>query len=358
MDADYADRRSEWEPIVEVIQPKGYGEAHPFLSPNDEFADFALIDGTNLNGTEAKTDDMLQYEYAREALKRGLAYEEELGENPFKFGMIGSTDAHGGLASTEENNWFGKANIVEPSPERWKDVLIKSPVDDSLSISALNLNASGLAAVWARENTREAIWDAFKRREVYATSGTRIRVRVFGGFDFTEDDLYKSNLAEHAYELGVPMGGDLSEAPAGKSPGFLVRALRDPDGANLDRIQVIKGWLDAEGKTQERIYDIAVSGDRTVNNQGRAEEPVGNTVDVDDASYDNSIGSATLGAYWEDPDFDPDRRAFYYVRVIEIPTPTFLAYDRKFYGLKDEMPEDATYVSQERAITSPIWYTP
>jgi len=358
LDADYATRRSAWEPVVEIIQPKGSGEAHPFLSPNDEFANFALIDGTNLNGTAPKTKDMYQYEYAREALKRGLAYEDKLGTNPFKFGMIGSTDAHGGLASSEENNWFGKANIVEPSPERWKDVLIKSPVDDKLSITALKLNASGLAAVWARENTREALWDAFKRREVYATSGTRIRVRVFGGFDFDQKDLYNSNFAEQGYARGVPMGGDLSGAPAGKAPGFVVRAIRDPDGANLDRIQVIKGWVDADGKTHERIYDVAVSGNRTIGADGRARQPVGNSVNVDEASYDNSIGAATLGGFWKDPEFNPGQRAFYYFRVIEIPTPTFLAYDRKFYELKDVMPKDATYFSQERAVTSPIWYTP
>ena len=358
LDADYAARRSAWEPVVEIIQPKGSGESHPFLSPNDEFANFALIDTTNLNGTKAKTNDMYQYEYAREALKNGLAYEDTLGKNPFKFGMIGSTDAHGGLASSEENNWFGKANIVEPSPERWKDVLIQSPVDDSLSITALKLNASGLAAVWARDNTREALWDAFKRREVYATSGTRIRVRVFGGYDYEQKDLYNSNFAEHGYAHGVPMGGDLSRAPAGKAPSFLVHAIRDPDGANLDRIQVIKGWLDANGKTHERIYDISVSGDRQIGADGRARQPVGNTVDIDEASYDNSIGAATLGGYWKDPEFDPAQRAFYYVRVLEIPTPTFLAYDRKFYKLKDVMPRDAAYVSQERAITSPIWYTP
>lgn len=357
LDSDYADLRRRWEPVAEIIQPKGSGEAHPFLSPNDEFADFALIDGTNLNGTEAKTDDMYQFEYAREALKRGLAYEGSLGSNPFKFGMIGSTDAHGGLASTEENNWFGKANIVEPSPERWKDVLIKSPLDDSLSITALKLNASGLAAVWARENTREALWEAFARREVFATSGTRIRVRVFGGFEFKAEDLYKSSFAEHGYELGVPMGGDLAKAPQGSAPALLVQAMRDPEGANLDRIQVIKGWLDGDGKIHEQIYDVAVSGDRKIGADGRAREAVGNSVNVDEAIYDNSIGAPVLGAYWQDPDFDPGLRAFYYVRVIEIPTPTFLAYDRKFYDVK-EMPSDATLTSQERAITSPIWYTP
>jgi hypothetical protein len=341
--------------VVEVTQPKGTSEAHPFLSPDDNFAEFELIDKGNLSGSQAKTNEMLKFEYAREALKRGLAFEDSLGANPFKFGMIGSTDAHGGLASTEEENWWGKANVVEPSPERYKDVLIKSLVDDKLSIQAIDLGASGLAAVWARENTRESIWDAFKRREVYGTTGGRMLVRVFAGWDFKPDEVDLPDFAEQGYDRGVPMGGDLSAAPAGTAPKFLIRALRDADGANLDRIQIEKGWLDAEGKTHERIYDVACAG-RTVTDEGACEKPVGSSVNIENATYTNTIGAPLLTAYWEDPNFDPSQRAFYYVRVIEIPKPRWTAYDQKFYDIK--MPEGTKLTVQDRAYTSPIWYTP
>jgi hypothetical protein len=356
LDGAYARTRASWEPVVEVTQPKGTSEAHPFLSPDDAFADFELLDTGNLSGSEAKTSDMLAREYAREALKRGLAYEASLGTNPFKFGMVGSTDAHGGLASTEEENWWGKANIVEPSPERYKDVLIKSLVDPKLSIQAIDLGASGLAAAWARENTRESIWDAFKRREVYGTTGGRMLVRVFAGWDFEADEIGLPDFAAQGYARGVPMGGDLSAAPAGAAPRFLIRALRDPDGANLDRIQVVKGWVDADGETHERIFDVAVSDGREIDAQGRCPTAVGSTVDIAHASYTNTIGDPLLGAYWEDPTFDPEQRAFYYVRVIEIPKPRWTAYDQKFYGIT--MPEGTRMTVQDRAYTSPIWYTP
>jgi len=281
LDSAYAQERARREPLVEVTQAKGTGEAHPFLSTEDEFADFELLDVSNLQGSAPKTNDMLQYEYAREALKTGLRLETELGTNPFKIGMIGSTDNHTALATTTEDNWFGKAHILEPSPERYKDVLIKSQVDPALSIMGPDLSAAGLAGVWARENTRDALFDAMARREVYASTGTRPTVRVFGGFDFGEADLDRSDFAAHGYAKGVPMGGDLAAAPDGASPGFLVRALRDPDGANLDRIQVIRGWLDAEGQTHERIYDVAVSDGRcrlrSTLSGGRCRTPVGNT---------------------------------------------------------------------------------
>jgi len=299
---------------------------------------------------------MLQFEYAREALKRGLAYEVQLAVNPFKFGMIGSTDAHGGLASTEENNWWGKANVVEPSAERYKDVLIESIDYPELSITAIDLNASGLAAVWARENTREAIWDAFARREVYATSGTRLRVGVFAGYDFTREDLYRSNFAEVGYQKGVPMGGELVRATAGQRPTLLVRAVRDPEGANLDHIQIIKGWLDASGAPQEKIYDVAWSGDRLPDSTSGKLSPVGSTVDIAEATYSNAIGAPFLEADWSDPDFDANQLAFYYVRVIEIPTPRFLAYDAKYYDI--DLPDGIVLTQQERAYTSPVWYTP
>jgi len=210
--------------------------------------------------------------------------------------------------------------------------------------------------VWARENTREAIFDAMKRKEVYATTGTRIRVRVFGGWDFEAEDLKNPDLTALGYQGGVPMGGDLSKAPRGKAPAFLIQALRDPDGANLDRVQIIKGWLDKKGETHERIYDIAVSDERKIGSNGRSMKPVGNTVDVAKATYTNSIGDATLTGYWADPDFDSKEHAFYYVRVLEIPTPRWTTYDAAFYGI--DLPDNVPATLQDRAYTSPIWYTP
>jgi hypothetical protein len=353
---DYAQRRQRFERVVEVTQPKGTGEAHPLLSPDDEFADFELMDKSNLTGTVAKTPEMIKTEYAREALKLGLAEEARVGVNPFKFGMIGSTDSHNAIPSTREENWFGKIHFVEPSPHRRDGFFIESAVDPSYSIRDVDLGASGLAAVWATENTREAIWDAFARREVFATTGTRIRVRLFAGWDFEEAEVRRPDFAEQGYGRGVPMGGDLRAGPEGAAPTFMVRALRDPDGANLDRIQIIKGWLDEGGNTQERIYDVAVSGGRSIGSDGRCREPVGNTVDVTNASYTNDIGAAVLAAYWQDPEFEPDQRAFYYVRVIEIPTPRWTAYDAKYFGI--DMPEGTAMQVTDRAYTSPVWYTP
>lgn len=355
-DKNYVETRAKREPLVEITQAKGTGETHPLLSPEDEFADFGLLDKTNLQGSAPKTKEMLATEYAREALKQGLVLEGQYGTNPFKFGLIGSTDNHTGLATAEENNWFGKAHILEPSPERYKDVLIKSQVDPKLNISAIDLQASGLVAVWARENTREALFDAMERKEAYGTSGTRLKVRVFGGWDFSESDLSSSEFARVGYEKGVPMGGDLKKAPGGKAPSFVVRAMREVEGGNLDRIQIIKGWLDKDGKTHERIYDIACSDNRKVDKNGRCKKPVGNTVDVANASFTNTIGEPILQAHWRDPDFDASEKAFYYVRVLEIPTPTWLAFDAKYYGIK--LPKEARLFSQERAFTSPIWFNP
>jgi len=352
---NYARTRMRWEPLYEVTQQKGDGEAHPLLSPDDEFADFETTDKGNLSGKTAKTPDMLPKEYARSALLEGLRQEAALGANPFKFGMIGSTDNHTALPTSREENNFSKAHIAEPSEERYQDVLIRGATPE-LSLELKDVGASGLAAVWARENTREAIWDAMARKEVYGTTGTRLRVRVFGGWDFTEDEVRRPDFAREGYRRGVPMGGDLTQAPAGKAPSFMIRALRDPDGANLDRVQVIKGWLGNGGGVHERIYDVAVSGGRTIGADGRARTPVGSTIDLADASYTNTIGEPFLVAHWVDPDFDPSLRAFYYVRVIEIPTPRWTAYDAKFFNIK--MPEGTKMTVQDRAYTSPIWYTP
>jgi hypothetical protein len=352
----FAQRRMQYEPLYEITQMKGDGEAHPMLSVDDEFADYGTWDKGSF-GPDPKTPDMLPKEYARSAWMRGLAYEAELGANPFKFGVVGSTDAHTGLSTAAENNFFGKVALVEPTgdPIRYEETITgratPDPSDDLTHADAL---ASGLAAVWARENTREALWDAMVRKEVYATTGTRLRVRVFGGWDFTREDMYRSNFAAHGYENGVPMGGDLSAAPDGAAPRFLIRALRDPDGANLDRIQVIKGWT-TPGGLEERVYDVAWSGNRTQGTDGKL-PPVGDTVDAETARYTNDIGAPFLDGFWQDPDFDPSERAFYYVRVIEIPTPRWTTYDSVFFGI--DLPKGMDASQQERAYTSPIWYTP
>ena len=358
IDNDYAQRRMRWEPLYEVTQIKGDGEAHPALSPNDEFADFYTWD-TGTLGPDTTTPEMWPRDYAREALKRGLVYEEKLGTNPFKFGMIGSTDSHTSIVSTDEDNFFGKVSLTEPSANphyRLDEVIIaRTNPDPSKRIYHWQAAASGLAAVWSRENNREALWDSMARKEVYATTGTRLRVRVFAGWDYVESDLARSDFAEYGYENGVPMGGDLKAAAAAQAPTLMVRAVRDPDGANLDRVQIIKGWVDSDGETQEKVYDIAVSDDRKPGANGKY-PAVGNTVNLEEVTYTNSIGEAFLQAYWKDPDFDPQQRAFYYARVIEIPTPNWLAFDAKVFGAK--LPEGAKTIHQERAYTTPIWYTP
>jgi hypothetical protein len=352
VDREYAETRARWERLYEATQIKGDGETHPFLSPNDEFASFERWDKGNLDLSELKTPDMLQYEYARSALRLGLKLEQELGANPYKFGMIGSTDAHTGLAAVEENNFFGKTSSSEPSPGRATHPFVKT---DKATIMGWEQTASGYAAVWATENTRAALFDAMQRRETYATTGPRMIVRFFGGWDFDASDAQSRSPAVAGYQKGVPMGGELSAAPAGKAPTFLVAALRDPIGANLDRYQIVKGWLTRDGRLEEKVYDVAWSGDRKPGADGKL-PPVGNTVDVANATWSNTIGSAELIAVWKDPDFDPAQRAFYYGRVIEIPTPRWTAYDAKFFGIR--MAPEVSMVTTERAYTSPIWYTP
>jgi hypothetical protein len=358
LSADYAERRMRWEPLYEITQMKGDGEAHPMLSPTDEFADYGTWDKGSF-GPEPKTPEMLPKEYARAAWKRGLAYEAALGVNPFKFGVVGSTDAHTGLSTAAEDNFFGKVSLVEPTgdPIRYEEAITGrfTPDDPSDDLTHADALAAGIAAVWARENTREALFEAMQRKEVYATTGTRLRVRVFGGWDFAAADMVRSDFAAHGYANGVPMGGDLTAAPEGAAPTLLIRALRDADGANLDRLQVIKGWTTADGEPQERVYDVAWSDDRVPGADGKL-PPVGNTVDADTATYTNAIGAPFLEAFWQDPDFDPTQRAFYYVRVIEIPTPRWTTYDSVVFGI--DRPEGQPASHQERAYTSPIWYTP
>ena len=351
----YAETRTRWEPLYEVTQIKGDGEAHPMLSPDDEFADYETWDRANLDMTKPNDKTALAGQYARSGLQRGLAFQQKLGANPFKFGMVGSTDSHISLAAVEEENFLGKYDNTSPSAERWSHVSMQS-ADGNIKILGWEAASSGYAGVWAHENTREAIWDAMKRREVYGTTGPRMLVRFFGVWDFVAEDANSRLPANVGYDKGVPMGGDLRKAPAGKSPTFLLAALRDAYSGNLDRIQVVKGWVDANGKMHERIYDVAVSGDRKIGADGRCKTPVGNTVDIPNATWTNTIGSAELISVWKDPAFDPKQHAVYYARVIEIPTPRWTCYDAKFYGVK--MDKDIPMTTQERAYTSPIWYTP
>jgi hypothetical protein len=355
IDKSYAEARAKWEPLYEVTQMKGDGEAHPLLSPEDEFADYENWDRGNWAG-EKKRPEMLPHEYARSALKIGLQLEEELGVNPFKFGMVGATDSHTSLATTREDNYFGKVSLMEPGPDRFDGQIVPDPQGVGTATYEFETIASGLQGVWSRKNTRAAIWDAMERKETYATTGTRITVRVFAGWDFDEKTVLRPDFARTGYRHGVPMGGDLRAAPAGKAPRLMIRALRDPDGADLDRVQIVKGWLDAKGKLHEQIYDVACSDDRAITAKHRCDRPVGNTVDVENATYTNDIGEPLLMAYWQDPDFDPQQRAFYYVRVLEIPTPRWTTYDAVFFDVK--RPDGVPATQQERAYTSPIWYTP
>ena len=350
----WAETRATYEPLFEVTQGKGTSEQHPSLAPNDEFADFEIWDKGNLV-VLPKKPGMLNHEYAREALKNGLSVEAKVGVNPFKFGLLGSTDNHNGIASAEENNFFSKFPAAEPSPGRWDEDAFDFGVDRV--IKGWQLGASGYTGIWATENTRAALWDAMKRREVYGTTGPRITVRFFGGFDFKPEDALTREPGAVGYEKGVPMGADLRSAPSGRKPTFLVAALKDPLSGNLDRIQIIKGWLDANGKTQEKIYDVvwAQADKRKPGRDGRL-PPVGNTVDTKTATWKNTIGEPELITVWTDPDFDPKLRAFYYARVIEIPTPRWTLYDAARFNVK--MAPNVPMTLQERAYTSPIWYTP
>lgn len=374
----YAAQKNRWEPLLEVTQIKGDSETHPILSPTDEFADFETFNIERSYGADALQRqrkalrsqgiayydawlDQQQegsaaprqtYEYARSGLKLGLAQQANLGINPFKFGLIGSTDSHTGLATAEENNFWGKMASAEPHKTR---ITAEWFPGQTTRVGWL-MNAAGYAAVWAEENTREALFAAMKRKETYASTGPRMTLRFFGGWDYQPEDAYKPDLAKIGYQKGVPMGGDLTAAPKGKSPSFLIRAAKDPDGANLDRVQVIKGWRSRDGELHERIYNVTLSDGRKEKRDGNV-NPVGSTVDIVDAAYTNTIGDPELATVWTDPDFKSEQLAFYYVRVLEIPTPRWTAYDAKFFNIK-EMPDDVPMVTQERAYTSPIWYSP
>jgi len=339
IDADYAKTRVRWEPIAEITQVKGDSETHPLLSPDDGFATFE-----EFLASEATADPG---NYIRGALRRGLVLERATRVNPYAFGVIGSTDSHTALATAEEDNF----------QQKWaKDGTPKAVLAGQGQMNPMTMGASGLAAIWARENTREALFEALQKREVYGTTGTRLRVRFFGGWDFEGADLTAPDIAALGYEKGVPMGSVLPvpESSSG-APGFLVRAERDPVGANLDRIQIVKGWLDPSGVSHERVYDVALADGRVVPATGGAPD-VGNTVDLRTARYTNTIGDAELSAWWRDPDFDAEQPAFYYVRVLEIPTPRHTLFDTLAAGAAH--PTELPATIQERAYTSAIWYRP
>lgn len=357
LDRNYALARQRWEPLVEVVQYKGDAESHPLLSPDDEFADYENWDRSNLLATAPKEPWMLAHEYARPALKLGLQIAARTGANPYRFGMIGSTDSHTALSSTDDNNFLGGHPGNEPSADRIQQVLIPSTLDADLDLMVWQQVAAGYAAVWAESNTRAAIFDAMQRREVYASTGPRITLRFFGGWQFEKDDINSPDFVRRGYRHGVPMGAELPQpSSSDNAPSFMVAALKDPYGANLDRVQIVKGWLDADGNTHEHVYDVAWSGDRQPDKSSGKLPAVGNTVDLASAEYSNAIGSAQLSATWRDPDFDPDQQAFYYVRVLEIPTPRWVVYDAKRFNI--QLPEGIPRIHQERAYSSPIWYAP
>jgi uncharacterized protein DUF3604 len=346
----YARERFKREPLYEATQIKGDGESHPFLSPNDEFADFENWDKGNLDLSAAKTNDMLEHEYARSGLKLGIKYQQQLGVNPFKYGMIGSTDSHTSLATADDNQFFGKASNVEPSKDRFKHPFVVSELDTIYTYETL---ASGYAAVWAKSNTRKDLFDAMARKETYATTGSRMKLRFFGGWDFSEADM-NANYVQTGYNKGVPMGGDLPTASA-DAPSFMIYAMMDPESGSLDRIQVVKGWVNTDGSLGEKVYDVVWSGDRKMDANGKVPS-VGNSVNLNDATWSNDIGAAELSIVWTDPDFDASKESFYYVRVLEIPTPKWTLYDKVKFG--SEMGPEVSLTTTERAYSSPIWYTP
>jgi hypothetical protein len=348
MDARYAERQQFNEPLFEIAQLKGQSDTHPWLSPNDEFANFELF--PNLIGIGLPSQ--VRYGFFREALGTGMGLEKQLGYNPFKFGLVGGADVHSGYQGNEEFNFHGGHGNVDDTPAKrltpnMTFTGVRGPVPSSAATTA----------VWAEENTREAIFDAMKTKEVYGTSGTLIRLRFFGGWGYDDDLVEDEDFVEEAYDDGVPMGQDLPDKPRfTRAPTFAVWALKDPESGNLDRVQIIKVWSDVgTGRPVEKIYDVALSDGRSVAEDGSV-PPVGNTVDLKTATYRNDIGDSELTAVWTDPDFDPTRRAAYYVRVLEIPTPRWSTYDsvRNNLPLTDIVPPTI----QERAWSSPIWYTP
>ncbi|MBB6521028.1 DUF3604 domain-containing protein [Pseudoteredinibacter isoporae] len=343
IDEAYAGARMRWEKVIETTQIKGDSEAHPLLSPTDEFADFETF--SFLLSPDGRVAEPDEGDYVRSGLKRGLELRRKIGVNPYQAGMIGSTDSHTGLSAVEENNFSGKGQKDSDPVSREKPTGIGSS-------RGWDMGAAGYVAVWAEENSRDAIFAAFKRKEVYATTGPRIQLRFFGGFDFEQADVNADDPATVGYQKGVPMGGDLTQAPKGKAPTFLVQAIKDPREANLDRIQIVKAWVDSHGKSHEKIYDVALSDGRQDGAQA-----VGNTVDLKTGKYSNSIGDEKLTALWRDPDFDARHAALYYARVLQIPTPRYSLFDAIALGI-DPKATGRPATIQERVYGSPIWYSP
>ena len=350
IDTGWVAARSRNEKLYELTQIKGTSETHPSLSPNDEFADFEIWDYTI--SAEAERPKVRTASYARQALVDGMAVEARGLGNPFKVGFYGDNDTHTAAGSHEEFNYTGKFG-VEMLPGVRLAGLPGMPAGQVKQIR--EFGSGGLAGVWADENTREGIYDAMYRRETFATSGSYIRLRMFGGFGLTRADLDAADFAARGYQKGVPMGGDLKGAPGTPAPTFLVRALKDAKSANLDRIQIVKGWIDTVGQKHEKVFDVAWAGERKPGPNGKL-PPIGNTVDLKTATYTNSIGAAELAVAWTDPEFKPGERAVYYARVLEIPTPRWSTYDSVRLG--KALPKDLPHTIQERAWSSPIWYTP
>ena len=352
MTKEWAEIRAKYERLMELFQYKGQSEAHPYLSPTDEFANYELWDRGNLVLKPKTSKEMWKYEYYREGLKSGMRIGQELGANPFMYGANSGTDTHTGISSLDESEFYGKFKTVEPNnTERWDFPLLEGNND---IYKGWEMAASGVMGVWAESNTREAIWEAMYNRETFSTTGSRLKMRFFAGFGLSETDMVKG-MAQAGYDNGVPMGSVLAGSADTTAPGFLIHVVKDPQGANLDRIQVIKGWVDANGETQEMIYEVAWAGDRTLDAKGKL-PAIGNTVNMETAAYTNDIGETELSTYWSDPDFDPALPSFYYVRVLEIPTPRWTLFDKIRYNL--DLPDNVPLVHQERGVTSPIWYTP
>ena len=346
---EYAGRRMTNEPLTEINQGKGQSETHPSLSPNDEFANFELFEMLLGSTTRGK---MKTGSYVRQAYGVGQEQQEKIGANPFKFGLEGGTDYHSGISSSEENNYPGSHGTQDMLEKNFKAILSSS--ESVAGEPPTKLSAAGLTGVWAESNTRDAIFDALKRKECFGTSGNRTKVRLFGGWNYSGDLLKQGDWVKQAYAAGVPMGADLVPANGTAKPKFLVQAVKDPNAGNLDRIQIIKVTT-RNGKSIEKIFDVAWSGDRKKDGKGKL-SPVGNTVDVKSATYTNSIGSAELSGYWEDTEFDPQAYTTYYARVLEIPTPRWSTYLAAKHNM--EVNKSVPASIQERAWTSPIWYTP
>jgi hypothetical protein len=346
----YAKLRALNEPATEIMQVKSVSETHPALSPNDEFADYELF-YNGLIGSRPKVVSRIDYGFIRQALINGLEYQEKLGANPFKYGIVAGADSHSAFSINEEFNFTGPHGVSDDTPK-----VRLSGASISTGSPAITLSSAGTTAVWAPENTRTAIFDAIKNKETYGTSGTFIRLRFFGGWNYSKNLVKDKDFVEKAYKKGVPMGGDLPEKPGNaKAPAFAVWALKDPESGNLDRVQIVKGWQDA-GHGHEKVYDVVWSDNRKPDAKTGKLSPVGNTVNIKKATYENSIGATQLSTVWTDPDFDPSQHAVYYVRVLEIPTPRWSTYDAKTLGI--DPPEGYPATQQERAWSSPIWYTP